>query len=68
MLLDGLAMIFLLFLMISVGVIAMGTYLLLVSENMNKTEEERRLEDKEQIEYLRNYKNKGKIENVKKDN
>ena len=68
MLLDGLAMIFLLFLMISVGVIAMGTYLLLVSENMNKTEEERRLEDEEQIEYLRNYKNKGKIENVKKDN
>ena len=35
---------------------------------MNKTDEERELEDKEQIEYLRNYKNGGnKVESKKKN-
>lgn len=33
-------------------------YLIFVGSNLNKSEEERIREDQEQIEYLRNYKNK----------
>lgn len=48
--------------------IAVFTYILFIGANMNKTDEERELEDKEQIEYLRNYKNGGnKVESKKKN-
>ena len=56
---DRISMTALLILMIIGFVIAFGTYLMIVSENMNKTDEERRLEDEEQMEYLNNYKRKG---------
>ena len=58
--LDEVAMFVFLILMIIIFVFALGTYLLIVSENMNKTNEERMLEDEEQMEYLRNYKKGGK--------
>ena len=58
--LDEVAMFVFLILMIITFVFALGTYLLIVSENMNKTNEERMLEDEEQMEYLRNYKKGGK--------
>ena len=35
-------------------------YLILVGGNMNKTDEERRTEDEEQMKYLKKYKNKNK--------
>ena len=57
---DRISMTALLILMIIGFVIAFGTYLMIVSENMNKTDEERRLEDEEQMEYLKNYKRKGR--------
>lgn len=56
---DRISMTALLILMIIGFVISFGTYLMIVSENMNKTDEERRLEDEEQMEYLKNYKRKG---------
>lgn len=37
-------------------VIALGMYLVIVGGNINKTDEERRLEDEEQMNYLKNYK------------
>lgn len=58
--LDEIAMFVFLILMIITFVFALGTYLLIVSENMNKTDEERILEDEEQMEYLKNYKKGGK--------
>lgn len=58
-------MFILLVLMIIGAVISIGTYLMIVSENMNKTDEERRLEDEEQMEYLRNYKKGSKRKNGK---
>ena len=58
--LDGLALFTLLILMIIGLVASIGTYLLAISEGMNKTDEERRIEDKEQMEYLKNYKKGGK--------
>lgn len=57
---DGIAMFVFLILMIIGVVVSLGTYLMIVSENMNKTDEERRLEDEEQMEYLKNYKKGGK--------
>lgn len=45
-----------LFIVFSV-VIALGIYLIIVGGNMNKTDEEKRLEDEEQVNYLKNYKN-----------
>lgn len=39
--------------------IGLFTYLIIVGGNMNKTQEERELEDKEQMNYLKNYKNGG---------
>lgn len=39
--------------------IGLFTYLIIVGGNMNKTQEERDLEDKEQMNYLKNYKNGG---------
>lgn len=40
--------------------IGLFTYLIILGGNKNKTDEEQRLEDEEQIKYLRNYKNKMK--------
>lgn len=45
-----------LFIVFSV-VIALGMYLVIVGGNINKTDEERRLEDEEQMNYLKKYKN-----------
>ena len=42
-------------------VIALGMYLVIVGSNINKTDEERRLEDEEQMNYLKNYKKKIKL-------
>lgn len=39
--------------------IGLFTYIIIVGGNMNKTQEERDLEDKEQMNYLKNYKNGG---------
>jgi hypothetical protein len=36
-------------------IIAVATYLVIVGGNMDKTPEEQRLEDEEQIKYIRNY-------------
>ena len=38
-------------------VIALGMYLVIVGGNITKTDDERRLEDEEQMNYLKNYKN-----------
>ena len=38
-------------------VIALEMYLVIVGGNINKTDGERRLEDEEQMNYLKNYKN-----------
>ncbi len=56
---DKISMTVLLILMIIGFVIAFGIFLMIVNENMNKTDEKRRLEDEEQMEYLKNYKRKG---------
>lgn len=45
-----------LFIVLSI-VIALGMYLVIVGGNITKTDEERRLEDEEQMNYLKNYKN-----------
>lgn len=58
--LDGLALFALLILMIIGLVVSIGTYLLAISDGIVKTDEERRIEDEEQMEYLRNYKKGGK--------
>ncbi len=58
--LDGLALFTLLILMIIGLVVSIGTYLLAISNGIVKTDEERRIEDEEQMEYLRNYKKGGK--------
>lgn len=42
-------------------VIALGMYLVIVGSNINKTDEERRLEDEEQMNYLKSYKKKIKL-------
>ena len=39
--------------------IAIFTYLVILGASMSKTNEERMIEDQEQMEYLRNYKKKG---------
>ena len=39
--------------------IAIFTYLVILGASMSKTDEERMIEDQEQMEYLRNYKKKG---------
>lgn len=43
----------LLIVMILFGILTLGTYLVIVGGNMNKTDEERILEDEEQMECLR---------------
>lgn len=44
-------------------IITIFMYLVIVGADKCKTEEERRLEDEEQMNYLRNYKNGGKTKN-----
>ena len=44
-------------------IITIFMYLVMVGADKCKTEEERRLEDEEQMNYLRNYKNGGKTKN-----
>lgn len=53
---DKIAMIALLILYILVGAISLFTYLIIRCENESKTDEERFLEDEEQMNYLKNYK------------
>lgn len=57
---DKLAMITLLIIYILFTVIALFTYLIVIGGNENKTENERRLEDEEQMKILKNLKNKRK--------
>ena len=42
-------------LLIDMFIVAVFMYLVILGASKNKTAEERRLEDKEQMEYLRNY-------------
>ena len=56
--LDKLAMITFLILYIVFLVAVVLTYLLIVGSSRSKTDEERFYEDEEQMNYLKNYKNK----------
>ena len=53
---------------VSLLAITFFTYILLISANMDKTDREREIEDKEQLEYIRNYKNGGNKGGNKKRN
>lgn len=55
---DKIAMIALLILYIVSTLTAIFMYLIIVGGNKNKTNEEQRMEDEEQIKYLQNCKNK----------
>ena len=48
--------IFLIIIFIILALVAIFTYLIILGASMNKSDEERELEDQEQIEYLKNYK------------
>ncbi len=61
--LDKIAMITFLVVYIIFLIITIFMYLVIVGSAKCKTEEERRLEDEEQMNYLRNYKNGGKTKN-----
>ena len=61
--LDKIAMITFLVVYIICLFIAILMYLVIVGVSKCKTEEERRFEDEEQMNYLRNYKNGGKTKN-----
>ncbi len=61
--LDKIAIITFLVVYIILLIIAIFMYLVIVGADKCKTEEERRLEDEEQMNYLRNYKNGGKTKN-----
>lgn len=56
--LDKIAMITLLILYILMTLIALFTYLIIKGGSENKTDEEKFYEDEEQMNYLKNYKNK----------
>lgn len=57
--LDKIALITLLVIMlIFASAIALGLYIIILGANMDKTPEERRLEDEEQMRYLREYENR----------
>ena len=58
--LDKIAMITFLVVYIIFLIITIFMYLVMVGADKCKTEKERRLEDEEQMNYLRNYKNGGK--------
>ncbi|MCI9365293.1 MAG: hypothetical protein HFJ54_01315 [Clostridia bacterium] len=53
---------------VSLLAITFFTYILLISANMDKTDREREIEDNEQLEYIRNYKNGGNKGGNKKRN
>lgn len=55
---DKIAMITLLILYILATLIALFIYLIIVGANKNKSAEEQKMEDEEQIKYLQNYKKK----------
>ena len=55
-------------LVVSLLAITFFTYILLISANMDKTDREREIEDNEQLEYIRNYKNGGNKGGNKKRN
>ncbi len=57
---DKLAMITLLIIYILFTVITLFTYLIVIGGNENKTENERSLEDEEQMKFLKDLKNKRK--------
>lgn len=61
--LDKIAIITFLVVYIILLIITIFMYLVIVGADKCKTEEERRLEDEEQMNYLRNYKNGGKTKN-----
>lgn len=49
-------------------IIAILTYMIILSGNIEKTQEEQEIEDKEQIKYIENYQNGGnKIGNKKRN-
>ena len=54
--LDEIAMFVFLILMIVTFVIALGTYLSIISEDMKKTDEEKMLKEKEKKEYIKSCK------------
>ena len=58
--LDEIAMFVFLILMIVTFVIALGTYLSIISEDMKKTDEEKMLKEKEKKEYIKSYKKGGR--------
>ncbi len=48
-------------------IIAIFTYLIILGGNMQKTQEEQEIEDKEQMEYIKDYQNGGnKVGNKKR--
>ena len=53
---------------VSLLAITFFTYILLISANMDKTDRELEIEDNEQLEYIRNYKNGGNKGGNKKRN
>lgn len=55
-------------LIVSLLAVTFFTYILLISANMDKTDEEREIEDNEQLKYIRNYKNGGNKGGSKKRN
>lgn len=63
--LDIISMTTLLIVMLVFGFVLFCTICILIGGKANKSEYERRIEDEEQMNYLRNYKNK-KIENRQK--
>lgn len=53
---------------VSLLAITFFTYILLIGANINKTDEEKEIEDNEQLEYIRNYGKGGKkCENEKRN-
>ena len=56
MILDEFALFVFLILMIVTFVIALGTYLSIISEDMKKTDEEKMLKEKEKKEYIKSCK------------
>ena len=63
--LDIISLTTLLIVMLVFGFVLFCTICILIGGNANKSEYERRIEDEEQMNYLRNYKHK-KIENRQK--
>lgn len=47
-------------LLVDMIIVAIFMFLVIVGSNIDETDREKEIEDKEQMEYLRNYKNKKK--------